>query len=413
MKWNAVMLRKLAVFIICAGLAMSPLSVQALGFGGIKLKSSLNDNLNAEVALSSASENDIQSLKIKLATNEAFLRAGIERNAFLNNLDFKVKQYANGDYYIHITTAESVREPFLDFLLDLNWKNGRMLREYTMLIDPPGRTPKQRSEPTPVVAETIAIASAAKSEPEVVSEPGLDIIETPAPTQPAMDAMPAPFDPDSTFVEESPGELWPRIPLTPYSEAEDSENAEAKPVAEIGNLDYGITKAKDNLWTIAEKLRQGNKNISVYQVMMALLQSNPDAFIDNNVHRLKTGHVLRINNPAALTSLSRKEAANAYIEQTKTWNNYRKQAAGATTVQPVIARGTAEEKSVTENTAGALTLSSPDGESLVSGGGATEETLSNDLATMQDQLRQTKTDASTMRSGNVALNEKLQLLEDE
>jgi pilus assembly protein FimV len=143
MKWRVVMLRKLAVFIVSAGLTMSPLSVQALGFGGVKLKSSLNEKLNAEVALLSANANDVQSLTIKLATEEAFLRSGIDRTALLNKLKFKVKQRANGDYYIHLTTSETVREPFMNFLLEMNWKNGRMLREYTMLIDPPGRAPKQ------------------------------------------------------------------------------------------------------------------------------------------------------------------------------------------------------------------------------------------------------------------------------
>ena len=167
------MLRKLAVFIVSAGLTMSPLSVQALGFGGIKLKSSLNEKLNAEVSLLSASANDIQSLTINLATEEAFLRSGIDRTALLNKLKFKIKQHSNGDYYIHVTTTETVREPFMNFLLEMNWKNGRMLREYTMLIDPPGRAaPKQFAEPAPVVAETIT------PEPDVIAEePAMAMME--------------------------------------------------------------------------------------------------------------------------------------------------------------------------------------------------------------------------------------------
>ncbi|MDH5599818.1 MAG: hypothetical protein OEY78_00810, partial [Gammaproteobacteria bacterium] len=164
MKWRVVMLRKLAVFIISAGLTMSPLSVQALGFGGIKLKSSLNEKLNAEVTLVSATASDIQSLTVALASEEAFLRSGIDRTALLNKLRFKVKQNSSGDYYIHVTTTETVREPFMNFLLEMNWKNGRMLREYTMLIDPPGRAPKQFAEPAPVIAETV------ESEPELAPE---------------------------------------------------------------------------------------------------------------------------------------------------------------------------------------------------------------------------------------------------
>ena len=460
------MLRKVAILVISAGLAMSPLSVQALGFGGIKLKSSLNERLNAEVALLSATANDIQSLTINLATEEAFLRSGIDRTAILNKLKFKVKQRANGDYYIHVTTTETVREPFMNFLLELNWKNGRMLREYTMLIDPPGRAPKQVAAPAPVIAETMAPEVKAEVVPEpVIEEPVVAVVEEPSPfvepvaePEPMPELMPEPvvieepvaavepevsiepvvemvepaaaeveapavevFDPESAFVDDgTPGELWPRIPLTAYSESDEliSEEAVSSDTAqlsgEMGDLDYGIIKAGDNLWNIAEKLRQGDESVSVHQVMMALLQNNPNAFIDNNVHRLKVGHVLRIDDPSALNAMSRKEAANTYVEQTGAWNNYRQQAAEAAGIQPIMAGEdvAAKDMEIAE-TSGELTLSSPEGESLTAGGGADEESLSNDLATVQDQLRQAKADAGTMRTRNVGLNDKLQSLEDE
>ncbi len=487
MKWRVVMLRKLAVFVISAGLTMSPMSVQALGFGGIKLKSSLNEKLDAEVGLLSANANDVQSLTINLATEEAFLRSGIDRTALHNKLKFKVKQRANGDYYIHVTTTETVREPFMNFLLEMNWKNGRMLREYTMLIDPPGRAPQQRfAESAPVVAETIApetvttaeeetelalaedialspfVAPVVEDEPvaeaelEPVAEPAaaVEIIE---PEQPIEEFSPTGEAVAEAAVEEAPVEeapvedtaaevavteevmtelesidvtadesstfagdaVWPSIPLSAFSESDEPvEVAPSEEVVEsggeLGDLDYGITKANDNLWDIAEKLRQGDESVSIYQVMMALLQSNPDAFVDNNVHRLKVGHVLRIDDPSRLSSMSRKEAANSFIQQTENWNNYRQQIAEAAGVQPIVAGiDTTETETAATETSGELTLSSPDGESLTAGGGANEESLNNDLATMQDQLRQAKSDAGTMRSRNVALNDKLQTLEDE
>ncbi len=472
MKWRVVMLRKLAVFIVSAGLTMSPLSVQALGFGGIKLKSSLNEKLNAEVSLLSATANDVQSLTINLATEEAFLRSGIDRTALLNKLKFKVKQNNDGEYYIHVTTSESVREPFMNFLLEMNWKNGRMLREYTMLIDPPGRAPKQIAEPAPVIAETTS--PEVEVEPEVEFEEPVAEIEEPTPfvdpvaeieTAPEVDVEPSAIieeepvavieyepvaeeepvvaieeevavaveeEPVAEVIETGPAaepeveeafagdDIWPRIPLAAYG-ADDTAAPEepmvtevAEEEGELGDLDYGITKANDNLWNIAEKLRQGDDSVSVYQVMMALLKSNPDAFIDNNVHRLKVGHVLRIDDPTVLTSISRKEAANSFIEQTDSWNSYRQQVAEAAGVQPIMAgEAMAESEAAPTETTGELTLSSPDGKSLTAGGGSNEETLSNDLATMQEQLRQAKSDSGTMRTRNVELNNKLQSLEDE
>jgi len=444
MKWRVVMLRKVAILVISAGLSMTPLAVEALGFGGIKLNSSLNEKLNAEVALLSASPNDIQSLTINLATEEAFLRSGIERTALLNKLKFKVKQHANGDYYIHVTTSENVREPFMNFLLEMNWKNGRMLREYTMLIDPPGRAPKQATAPAPVAEPEPAPEPVVVEESVAAEEPALDtfnpepvaeeptaeveqVIEEVEP-EPVVDIPPA-VEPvaeseatSEVFEDEESDQLWPSIPLAAFDTSDDvtEEPAVVEDVAvasadgEMGDLDYGIIKKGDNLWNIAEKLRHGDDSVSVYQVMMALLQNNPDAFIDNNVHRLKVGHVLRIDDPSALTRLSRKEAANAFIEQTDAWNNYRQQVAEAAGVQPIMAgESTTQDEAAVGGTSGELTLSSPDGESLAAGGGANEEALSNDLATMQDQLRQAKADAGTMRTRNVALNNKLQSLEDE
>ncbi|MCK4865490.1 MAG: FimV family protein [Gammaproteobacteria bacterium] len=474
MKWRVVMLRKLAVFIVSAGLTMSPLSVQALGFGGIKLKSSLSEKLNAEVSLLSATANDVQSLTIKLATEEAFLRSGINRTALLNKLKFKVKQNSDGEYYIHVTTSEGVREPFMNFLLEMNWKNGRMLREYTMLIDPPGRAPKQIAEPAPVIAETISAEPEVEFEEPVIEaeeptpfvepvaeiettaeveagssviieeEPEAAVIEEEAVAEEpvvaieeesvieeelvaeAIEVEPVAEVAEPDLVEETSGveeafesdDIWPRIPLAAYGTEEETITEEPVEITEeegeLGDLDYGITKANDNLWNIAEKLRQGDDSVSVYQVMMALLKSNPDAFIDNNVHRLKVGHVLRIDDPTVLTSISRKEAANSFIEQTGSWNSYRQQVAEAAGVQPIIAGGNvAESETAPTETTGELTLSSPDGKSLTAGGGSNEETLSNDLATMQEQLRQAKSDSGTMRTRNVELNNKLQSLEDE
>ncbi|MFK5914874.1 MAG: FimV/HubP family polar landmark protein [Woeseiaceae bacterium] len=490
------MLRKVAIFVVTAGLTMSPLAVQALGFGGIKLKSSLNEKLNAEVILSSATADDIQSLSIKLASEEAFLRSGIERAALLNKLKFNVKQRSNGDYYIHLTTSATVREPFMNFLLEMNWKNGRMLREYTMLIDPPRRAPRP-AEPAPVVAEILA------PEPEVVEvEPEMESVavevEEPTPfvepitlPEPVVEAEPEPemvedvvvvaeaplesyapeaeetmpvvevepeavidIEPEPEFIaepeviiepemleptaiadvaaddvaptqvfeEEAPAEIWPSIPLAAFDRSDDDVISEEAPVMEdmavveneTGDLDYGIIKKNDNLWNIAEKLRNGNEDVSVYQVMMALLQNNPDAFTNNNVHRLKVGHVLRIDDESELTRLSRKEAASAFIEQTNAWDDYRQQAVGEASIQPIMAGDTDVEDQLSDtNASGELTLSSPDGESLTTGGGLNEESLSNDLATMQDQLRQAKADSGTMRTRNVALNNKLQSLEDE
>jgi len=523
------MMRKLVVFLTAAMLVCMPLAANALGFGSLKLNSSLNEPLNAEIELLSANSADVSSLSVKLASSEAFLRAGIDRPALLGEMTFAIKQRDNGDYYILVSSKSPVREPFLNFLLEMNWQNGRMLREYTMLLDPPTRVRKQPTvveapaavaaaevaqqeavepEATPFVetpaeaavveaeptsaevplAETAAVAAAAtvlSEEGEVVEPVAEDV---PVPVEEEQVAEPLPEDvpvlgeegaitetayeetpvaaeqevavlteegqvvePDAEaavlgaaavpvlseegdVVEATPvdvpvaaeegvveeaepteaaifaddAELLPSIPLAAYEQ----EPVEEQAYQPAGELDYGIVRKGDNLWTIAEKLRPDD-SISIYQVMMALLQSNPDAFVDGNVNRLKVGHVLRIEDASLLTAMSQNEAALEFQAQTEAWEGYRQQVAETTAAQPIIASEVEMGEVAEAETSGELTLASPEGTELQAGAGVTEDAVSNDVVTLQDELRQVRKDAGIMRGRNNELNSKLQELEDE
>ncbi|MFO7604150.1 MAG: hypothetical protein R6X06_10100, partial [Gammaproteobacteria bacterium] len=139
------MARKLFVMLAAMVLTVMPLSVNALGFGNIKVNSALNERMEAEIDLIGATADEVKELTVSLASNNAFLRAGIDRSASLLTLRFAVSQRSNGTYYIKVTSRDSIREPFLNFLLEMSWKNGRMLREYTVLLDPPDRMQRQPS----------------------------------------------------------------------------------------------------------------------------------------------------------------------------------------------------------------------------------------------------------------------------
>jgi len=442
------MVRKLVIGMASAWLVFMPMAAHALGFGNIKLNSSLNEPLNADIALISASQADLGGLKVKLASPDAFLRAGIDRPHFLTGLKFEPVE-RDGNFYIHVSSRKPIREPFVNFLLEMTWDNGRMLREYTMLLDPPGRLLRQqapavvatpvtepadtisRPEQPEVVAPAVAMkqapAKTAPPEPVMEAEPVMPestkapketavapepevsakaaaapmAVEEVAPMQAATEEEPEPEYKDP-FVDD--GTPFPRIRLTDYHEID-----EMVP----GELDYGVTKKGDNAWTIAKKLQQGHESVSIYQVMMALLKSNPDAFVDGNIHRLKTGQVLRIEDPSLLTAMSQKQAANKYIAQTDEWNSYRQAAAERTGQQPIVAGESTGESMAQAKPAGELTLSSPDGSELQSGAGASEEAMSNDLVALKDELRQVRAGASTMRERNAELNQKLRELEDE
>ncbi|MDH5776907.1 MAG: hypothetical protein OEZ33_01745 [Gammaproteobacteria bacterium] len=503
-------MRKFAIALFSACLVTIPMSAHGLGFGNIRINSALNEPLNAEIDLLSATKSDLKGLNIKLASTEAFMRAGIERPGHLNQIRFTIKTRSNGRPYLKLTTKQSIREPFLDFLLEMNWKNGRMLREYTVLLDPPGQmrqepavvqTPASKSED--VVSEQEAQAEASSSpfieaEPvvEVEPEPGRDVVEaepvqeiaevseqsdepvaeesiaasteeseTEAEPVPLSDTIP---ENEVTPIEEPAGEeeqasiassekevseeaapetekveselagsaeaeaepfageeVSQRVPVEEETVAEESAIQEESAVAEeqierepAVDASEGITtKRNDNLWTIAESMRDGNTTI--YQVMMALLQSNPDAFIEGNVHRLKVGQVLRIEDPSLLSSISKRQAAQEYIAQTGVWEEYRAQLAGRDTpTQPVMAGDTAEtgevlpEQIPEQQSSGELVLAAPEGDSQTAGTTADKDPgASNEVVILREEIRQALKEAEIEGNKNIELNTRLRELE--
>ncbi len=119
---------------------VAPTGVNALGLGKLELLSALNQPFKARVELLSATADELDSLKVSLADQEAFERAGIQRTFLLTSLRFRVEETESGSDYIRIHSSESIREPFLNFLLEINWSKGRLFREYTVLLDPPTYT---------------------------------------------------------------------------------------------------------------------------------------------------------------------------------------------------------------------------------------------------------------------------------
>ena len=153
----------------------APSGAWALGLGDIELKSALNQPLLAEIALVSATPEELQGLRVAVAPREAFERYGLERTAFLSSIEFRVARNAQGRDVILVTSPQSVSEPFLTLLIEATWPRGRLLREYTVLVDPPVLLPPA-AEPVPAPEAGPApwrddIASLERREREPVEEP--------------------------------------------------------------------------------------------------------------------------------------------------------------------------------------------------------------------------------------------------
>jgi len=332
----------LAVAIIIAWI---PGLAQALGLGEIEIDSYLNQPLKARINLLSRSGEDLFDMKVKMASRKSFERAGIEYQEELRGLRFSVETGANGKSYIRVTTHKRMRAPFLNFLVEVNWSRGRIQREYTLLIDPPTFT--KAAAPTPRAPS--AARQVVQSRPAVA--PARTSRRTPA--------------------QES-------YPTTPYSG------------------DSYITNRNDTLWKIATDVRQA-EDISTEQMMLALLNENPNAFIGNNINRLKAGHTLTIPGYDSITSMSQREARAEVGRQYRDWK------------QGQIGSADAAASSAAGDS-GRLELLASDTAGVSSGGQSGE---GGDTAAMQKDLSLANEAAEATRQENEELRSRISTLEQQ
>lgn len=159
-----------------------PFNVHALGLGDIEIYSALNQPLDAEISIVAAKPGEADSLLVKLASEQAFLKSGVERPFMLTKLKFKASYKADGTPIIKVTSRKAIREPFLNFLVDVEWPRGRLVREYTLLLDPPSfSTAKPVTSAAPAVAASKAVTGSAPIERAVV-DTGVYGFAEPAPS---------------------------------------------------------------------------------------------------------------------------------------------------------------------------------------------------------------------------------------
>ena len=246
--------RKLAVALALAGGLGSGVA-QALGLGEIELQSYLNQPLNAAIDVNRVDGVSPDEIIVNLASEQAYERIGLRRDYFLTRLDFQVTTSPNGELVISVTSSEPVREPYLNFLVEVSWPSGRVLREYSVLVDPP------------VYAE-----DSNEAEPVQRAQSGQDSGQPQAASQQSNQAAP----PTAT-------------------------------TARSGVDDNVTVQASDTLWGIAQRVRP-DSSVSMQQVMLAIQDLNPDAFINGNINRIKRGEVLRVPDMNDIRARTRAQA---------------------------------------------------------------------------------------------------------
>lgn len=227
-----------------------PSMAGAVGLGKLTVLSLLGQPLNAEVDLVSVQNDELATLSARPASLDAFGQANRQYSALVAGLHFRIEKRTDGQPYIKVTSEQTVSDPFVDLLLELNWATGRLVREYTLLIDPPNYAPAQPLASVPTLAPPTRAV--------------------PVPLPPAEVAMPAATTPTNA------------------------------------GSDYGPIKRGETLSKIAARVKP--EGVTLAQMLVGIFRNNPDAFMNNNMNRLKADKMLRIPNMEQLMALSQAEA---------------------------------------------------------------------------------------------------------
>jgi pilus assembly protein FimV len=261
---------------LAIALALGGTNALALGLGPVHVKSRLNEPLNAEIPVIQGSAGEAEGLLVNLAAAEDFERVGIRSRPGIP-LEFSVIKGANGDPVIKVTSTEPVRVTYLDFLIEANWPKGRLLREYTLLLDPPVTAP---------VRSAVAEAAPASA-------------REPATTQPLRESR------------GSPVAAAPRA----------GKPAPAPKAEKAGSDEYGPVAAGETLSAVARATRP---DANVNQTMLALLKHNPNAFYKDNINALKRGAILRVPSTDEIKAIGSVAEAAAQVQaQVEDWRGGR------------------------------------------------------------------------------------------
>ncbi|MGV8918591.1 MAG: FimV/HubP family polar landmark protein [Pseudomonas sp.] len=339
-----VQVRKL-VLAIAAALALSSGMAHALGLGELTLKSTLNQPLVAEIELLDAKDLRAGQVVPSLANSADFAHAGVDRQAFLDDLTFTPVINASGKSVLRITSTRPIRDPYMKFLVQVLWPNGRLLREYSVLLDPPK------------AAQEAEAAAAAEGEARL---------------------------PATTPIEDAAPESAPAPAVKPA----------AAPAVGAKPAQYTTTK-RDTLWEIAARVRNGG---SVQQTMLAIQALNPDAFIAGNINRLKTGQVLRLPDAQQVAATPQPQAIAQVHEQNVAWRERR---ALPTGTRQVDATRHAKAEATPRN------VETPDNLSLVSGATKGGKGAAGDSKSVNNKLAVTKENLDTTRRDNAELKSRM------
>lgn len=283
-----------AAVVLCTGLTHFQ-DAQALALGRIVVQSALGEPLRAEIDVPEINSEEAASLRVGLASGEAFRAAGMDFNPALSSLQISLQRRPNGSAYLRLTSTRPVNEPFVDMIVEANWASGRIVRDYTLLLDPPNLRATAPVAPLPA-------GVTAQPKPQAlppVARPSTPVAQTPPPV-----IAPAPV----ARTRPAPPEVRPE--------------PAPQPQASGGQV---RVRTGDTAGRIAAANRP--VNVSLDQMLVAMLRTNPDAFIAGNVNRIKAGSVIDLPGETEAGNVAPSEARQIITAQSRDFNEFRRRLA--------------------------------------------------------------------------------------
>ncbi len=264
--------KPLVVSLVLAGL-IATTDAGALGLGRLNVTSPLGQPLVAEVDLTVAPGEDVDSIRANIASPAVYRAANVEYQGVVQTIRAQVQRRANGQPYLRLVSSQSLNDPYLDLLLEVNSSTGRLVREYVFLLDPPGVAAAQSVEPT----------------------------------QPALPSMPVRAS--------APTPVAPSAPV-----ARPSAPSSAPASTSSGDGTNYTVKSGDTLSRIAG--RNLASGATIEQLMIAIQRANPNAFIGGNINRLRAGATLNVPSASDAQTVTQNNAVSEVRAQTASWRGY-------------------------------------------------------------------------------------------
>jgi len=258
-------------FVLSQIALLAPCVAVAQELGDIEVNSHLNQSLNARISVTPAQAGELDTARIGLASDADFERAGIKPRPVLDAIKFKFVKDTDGKQFIELSTQKPIKEPLLDFIVEVTLPDSRLMREYSVFLDPPVTPQAPPSSP-----HTVAMTSRTVPSQKTSATPPSPVIAT--------------------------------------------RSIEPK----LTRSGYGPTMRPNTLWDIA-KAMYPDTSASTQQVMLAIVKGNPEAFYDKNVNALKAGYFLHTPGKNLINQISAADAEKEVTLQYQRWRQYKRQ----------------------------------------------------------------------------------------